>query len=130
MEKIRVLIASDLPEYRQELTDTLAEEQDFLIIGEAVNGANAIKKAEHLLPNIILMDIQIPIMDGINATEKITLAHPNIGVIIIAATGESDVLKQAMLAGAGDFLYKEQVQEGEIAQAVRRLFLAQKTRSA
>lgn len=112
------------------MTDSLSEEQDFLIIGEAVNGANAIKKAEHLLPDIILMDIQIPVIDGINATEKITLAHPNIGVIIIAATADSDILKQAMLAGAGDFLYKDQIQEGEIAQAVRRLFLTQKTRSA
>lgn len=130
MDKIRVLIASDLPEYRQELTDSLTEEQDFLIIGEAVNGTNAVKKAEHLLPDIILMDIENPITDGINAAEKITLAHPNIGVIIIASTADSGIVKQAMLAGAGDFIYKDQLEEGEIVQAIRRLFLAQKTREA
>lgn len=130
MDKIRILIASDLPEYRQELTDSLTDEQDFLIIGEAVNGNNAVKKAEHLLPDIILMDIQVPITNGINATEKITLAHPNIGVIIITEDPDSSVLKQAMLAGAGDVLYKGQISEGEIPQAVRRLYLTQKTRSA
>jgi len=130
MDKIRVLIASDLPEDRQELADNFAGEQDFHIIGEAVNGANAVKKAEHLLPDIILMDIQMPLTDGINATEKITLAHPNIGVIIIASSADSGVVKQAMLAGAGDFMYKDQIEEGEMAQAVRRLFLAQKTRNA
>ncbi|MEA4925953.1 MAG: AAA family ATPase [Syntrophomonadaceae bacterium] len=130
MDKIRILIASDLPEYRQELTDILAEESDFLIIGEAVNGANAVKKAEHLLPDIILMDIQLPISDGISCTEKITLAHPNIGVIIIADNPDNSLVKQSMLAGAGDILNREQIQPGDISQAVRRLYLAQKTRSA
>jgi Flp pilus assembly protein, ATPase CpaE len=130
MDKIRILIASDLPECRQELTDSLSNESDFLIIGEAVNGANAVKKAEHLLPDIILMDIQLPIMDGINATEKITLAHPNIGVIIIADNPDGSLVKQSMLAGAGDILNREIIQQGEITQAVKRLFLAQKTRSA
>lgn len=130
MDKIRILIASDLPEYRQQLTENLSEEQDFLIIGEAVNGANAVKKAEHLVPDIILMDIQTPVQEGIDATEKITLAHPNIGVIIFSTAHDNAMIKQAMMAGAGDVLYKDDIQEGEIAQAVRRLYLAQKTRSA
>ena len=130
MEKIRILIASDLPEYRQELTEMLSEEQDFLIIGEAVNGPNAVKKSEHLIPDIILMDIQTPITEGIDATEKITLSHPGIGVIIISANEDTVVMRQAMMAGAGDILYKDQIQEGEIAQSVRRLYQAQKTRNA
>lgn len=130
MDKIRILIASDLPEYRKELTDSLSEEQDFLIIGEAVNGANAVKKAEHLLPDIIIMDVQMPIMDGIDATEKITLAHPNIGVIIVGTDSDNDQVKKAMLAGAGDFLNKDRIQEGDIAEAIRRLNVTQKTRFA
>lgn len=130
MEKIRILIASDMPEYRQELTEVLSEEQDFLIIGEAVNAANAAKKAEHLLPDVILMDIQMPLTEGIDATEKITLAHPGIGVVIMSGTDDVSIFKQAMLAGAGDVLYKANIQEGEIAQSVRRLYQAQKTRSA
>lgn len=130
MDKIRILIASDMPEYRQEITEILSEEQDFLIIGEAVNAANAVKKSEHLLPDVILMDIQIPLTEGIDATEKITLAHPGIGVIIMSATHEVSVVKQAMMAGAGDILYKGNLQEGEIAASVRRLYQAQKTRNA
>lgn len=128
MDKIRILIASDIPEYRKELTDSLSEEMDFLIIGEAVNGSNAVKKAEHLLPEIIIMDFKMPIMDGIDAAEKITLAHPGIGVIITAESTESDQLKRAMMAGAGDFVYKDKIQDGEIAQAVRRLNVTQKAR--
>ncbi len=130
MEKIRVLIASDLPEYRKELTDSLSEEQDFLIIGEAVNGANAVKKAEHLLPDIVVMDMQMPVMDGIEATEKISLAHPTIGIVLIGDTADSQQVKRAMLAGAGDFLFKDVMQEGEMAQAIRRLNVTQKTRVA
>ncbi len=130
MEKIRILIASDLPEYRQELAEDLSEEKDFLIIGEAVNGANAVKKAEHLVPDIILMDINTPTIEGIEATEKITLAHPSIGVIIISTDHDNTMIKQAMMAGAGDVLYKDEIKEGEIPQAVRRLHLTQKTRSA
>jgi len=126
MEKIRILIASDLPEYRQELTEMLSEEQDFLIIGEAVNGPNAVKKSEHLVPDIILMDINAPITEGIEATEKITLAHPGIGVIIISVNEEAAVMRQAMMAGAGDIIYKNQVREGEVAQSIRRLYQAQK----
>ena len=119
MDKIRILIASDQPEYRQELTEMLAQEQDFLIIGEAVNGANAVKKAEHLIPDIILMDIQVPFTEGIEATEKITLAHPNIGIIIIAETDDIGFVKQAMVAGAGDILHKDKFEAGEIAQSIR-----------
>ncbi|MEQ8235605.1 MAG: response regulator [Syntrophomonadaceae bacterium] len=130
MEKIRILIASDLPEYRKELTDSLCEEQDFLIIGEAVNGANAVKKAEHLLPDIIVMDMQMPVMDGIEATEKISLSHPTIGIVVVGDTADSQVVKKAMLAGAGDFLFKEGLQDGEMAQAIRRLNVTQKTRVA
>lgn len=130
MDKIRILIASDQPEYRQELTGMLAAEQDFLIIGEAVNGANAVKKAEHLIPDIILMDIQAPLTEGIEATEKITLAHPNIGIIIITATDDISFVKQAMVAGAGDILHKDKFQAGELAQSIRRLRTVQKTRRA
>lgn len=130
MDKIRILIASGLPEYRQILTEMLAEEQDFLIIGEAVNGANAVKKAEHLMPDIVLMDIQAPLTEGIGATEKITLAHPNIGVIIIAETDDIGFVKQVMVAGAGDILYKYEFDAGGLAQSIRRLYMVQKTRSA
>lgn len=130
MEKTRILIASDMPEYRQELTEILSKEPNFLIIGEAVNAANAVKKAEHLLPDIILMDIQVPLTEGIEATEKITLAHPSIGVVIMSGTDDVSILKQAMVAGAGDIIYKDKLQEGEIAQSIRRLHLGKKTRSA
>jgi pilus assembly protein CpaE len=130
MDIIKIIIASNDPEYRQELVDSLVAEEDFLIIGEAVNGANAVKKAEHLFPDIIIMDDSLPIMEGIAATEKITLTHPNIGVIIIGTKTDEGNVKSAMLAGARDYLYKEDIQAGEIAMTIRRIFLSERTRMA
>jgi len=126
MEKIRVLIASA----RRELNASLSQEQDLQIVGEALNGDIAVKKAELLLPDIIIMDAQLPIMDGITAAEKITLAHPEVGVIIVGNDSGTEYIKKAMLAGARDYLLEESIQNGELNGAIRRIFLTEKTRLA
>ncbi len=130
MDKIRVLIVSGLAEYRRELTDSISQEQDLQIIGEAFNGDNAVNKTEHLLPDIVIMHSEMPVMDGITAAEKITLAHPEVGVIIIGNESGTEYIKKAMLAGARDYLLEGNIKTGEIAEAVRRIFLAEKTRLA
>jgi pilus assembly protein CpaE len=130
MDKIRVLIVSEIPEYRKELATSLSREQDLQIIGQAINGASAVKKTEQLFPDIIIMDAQMSIMDGITAAEKITLAHPDVGVVIIGTKAGTEYVKKAMLAGARDYLLKDNIKAGELAEAVRRIFLAEKTRMA
>lgn len=130
MHKIRLLIASESAAYRKELIEYFNEESDLQIIGEAVNCDHAVKKAEHLIPNIIIMEVFGAIGDGIKAVEKITLAHPNIGIIIIAPTTDSINLKQAMQAGAGDVLFKDELHPGEVVQAVQRLHQSQKVRES
>jgi pilus assembly protein CpaE len=130
MLKIRLLIASENAEYREELVEYFNEESDFQIIGEALNYDHAIKKAEHLIPNIIIMDVSKAIEDGIKAVQKITLARPNIGVIIITPNPDSINLKQAMQAGAGDVLYKNELSPGDVVQAAQRLHQSQKVRES
>ena len=129
MDKIRILIVGN-PEHREGLANSLLKEEDLMIIGDASDGPGAIKKTEHLLPDIIIMDIDLPIMDGISATEAITLAHPNIGVILIDEQVDNNHIKAAMLAGAGDILFWDQIAKGEVDLAIRRLFQSAKTRTA
>lgn len=129
MDKIRILIAGN-PEHREGLANSLLKEEDIMIIGDALDGASVVKKTEHLLPDIIIMDVDLPIMDGISATEAITLAHPNIGVILIDEQEGNNHVKAAMLAGAGDILFWDQIVKGEIDLSIRRLFQSAKTRTA
>ncbi|KJS87428.1 MAG: histidine kinase [Peptococcaceae bacterium BICA1-8] len=106
MEKIKVLIVDDISETRDNLNRLLKLEEDIQVVGEAANGEQAVRKSEQLLPDIILMDINMPIMNGIAATEKISLNFPNIAVIMISVQGEAEYLKKAMMAGAREYLVK------------------------
>lgn len=106
MDKIKVLIVDDISETRENISRLLKLEEDIQVVGEASNGEQAIKKAEQLLPHVVLMDVNMPIMDGIAATEKISPNFPNISVIIISVQGEAEYLKKAMMAGAREYLVK------------------------
>jgi pilus assembly protein CpaE len=130
MDRITVLIASENPEYRKELADSLSREKDIKIIGQAINGAGALRKTEQLLPDIIVIEAQMAVVDGITATEKITLAHPDVGVVIIGTESGSEFIKKAMMAGARDYLLKDQMKTSELVEAVRRINHTEKTRTA
>jgi pilus assembly protein CpaE len=130
VDKIRVLIASNNQSYRESLAFNLSQEGDLHIIGEVPDSASALKKTEQLLPDIVVIEVEQPSGDGITATEKITLAHPEVGVVVIGAQADSESFRKAMMAGARDYLVKEQVNPHEIAEAVRRIFLTEKTRLA
>ncbi|MDN5323509.1 MAG: pilus assembly protein CpaE [Clostridia bacterium] len=106
MEKIKVLIVDDIAETRENINRLLKLEEDIQVVGEAANGEQAIKKVEQLLPDVVLMDVNMPIMDGISSTEKISLNYPNTAVIIISVQGEAEYLKKAMMAGAREYLVK------------------------
>jgi pilus assembly protein CpaE len=130
VDKIRILIASNNPAYREDLAASLSREADLHIIGEALDGASAIKKTEQLLPDIVIIEAGIPVVDGISATENITLAHPEVGVVVIGTESDSESLRKAMMAGARDYFIKEQLSTHDLAEAVRRLYLTEKTRLA
>ncbi len=106
MEKIKVVIVDDTEETRNNVKTLLSFEKRIEIIGEAENGEEAIFIVKESRPDIVLMDINMPVMDGIKATEEISMSVPETAVIIMSVQGESEYLRKAMMAGARDFLNK------------------------
>ncbi len=103
---IRVMIVDDVADTCDQLEKLLFFEKDIQVIAKAHNGRQAVEAAKKHNPDVILMDINMPEMDGIAATEAITADNPNIQVIIMSVQGETDYLRRAMLAGAREFLIK------------------------
>jgi len=103
---IHVLVVDDISETRDNLSKLLYFEKDIEVVGTAVNGHEAIEAAKELEPDIILMDINMPDMDGIAAAEIITSQVPQTQLIMMSVQGEADYLRRSMLAGARDFLIK------------------------
>ncbi len=106
MEKVKVVVVDDSSETRSNVKTLLSFEKRIEIIGEAKNGEEAVFIAKEARPDIILMDINMPVMDGIRATEEITMNVPESTVIIMSVQGEQEYIKKAMAAGARDFLNK------------------------
>ncbi len=104
--KIRVLIVDDIIETRENVKKLLYFENDIEIIGTASNGREGVEMASKLQPDVVLMDINMPEMDGIAASEAISAQSPNIQVVMMSVQGEADYLRRSMLAGAREFLIK------------------------
>ena len=105
-KKIRILIVDDVPESRDSVGKLLRFEPDMEVIGVAGEGQEAIQKAAQLNPDIILMDINMPTMDGITAAGIISQQTPNAAVIMMSVQNEADYLRRSMQAGAREFLVK------------------------
>ncbi|MCL4867918.1 MAG: response regulator [Anaerolineae bacterium] len=120
-DKIRILIVDDLPETRENVRKLLQFESDVEVIAQAGNGEQAIEMAKKHVPDVILMDINMPGIDGIGACQRITQAVPVSQIIIMSVQSESDYLRRAMLAGARDFLTKPMSGE-ELITAIRRVY--------
>src|SRR5687767_11498637 len=99
-DQIRVLIVDDIPETRDHLTKLLGFESDIEVVGAAASGAQAISLAAASSPDVILMDINMPDMDGITATERLSAEVPDAAVVMMSVQGEADYLRRSMLAGA------------------------------
>ena len=125
-EKIRVLIVDDHAMVRQGLRTFLELQTNSApaieVAGEAVNGYEAVMLAERMQPDIVLLDLVMPVMDGIQATEKILQCSPNTRVIILTSFGEEDKVLPAIRAGAQGYLLKD-IPPTELVQAVREAYL-------
>lgn len=119
-ENIRVLIVDDLPETRENVRKLLQFEPDIEVIGQAGSGEQAIEMAKEHQPDIILMDINMPGVDGIGASQTISELVPRSQIIIMSVQSDSDYLRRAMLAGARDFLTKP-FGGDELITAIRRV---------
>jgi pilus assembly protein CpaE len=120
-EKIRVLIVDDLPETRENVRKLLQFESDIEVIAQAGTGDQAVELAKQHKPDIILMDINMPGLDGISASQAITQSVPSAQIIIMSVQSEADYLRRAMLAGARDFLMKP-FSGDELVSPVRRVY--------
>jgi pilus assembly protein CpaE len=120
-DQIRVLIVDDIPETRDHLTKLLGFESDIEVVGSAASGSEALRMATELPPDVILMDINMPDMDGIAATEKLSSEVPSAAVVMMSVQGEADYLRRSMLAGAREFLVKP-FSSDELTASIRQVY--------
>ena len=106
IQQITILLVDDIPETRENIKKLLAFEADMKVVGGAGNGREGVEMAKELKPDIIIMDINMPDMDGLEATALITKTVPQCAVIIMSVQDEVDYMRRAMGAGARDFIAK------------------------
>ena len=119
-DQIRVLVVDDIPETRDHLTKLLGFESDMDVVGAAASGREALEMAVRLHPDVVLMDINMPDMDGITATEQLCSIVPAAAVVMMSVQGESDYLRRSMLAGAREFLVKP-FSSDELTASIRQV---------
>ncbi len=120
-QKIRLLLVDDIPETRENLRKLLFFESDVEVVGAATNGEEGVQMAIELQPDIVLMDINMPGMDGITASEMISQKSPFTQIIMMSVQGEADYLRRSMLAGAREFLIKP-FSSDELISSIRRVY--------
>jgi DNA-binding NarL/FixJ family response regulator len=120
-ESIRVLIVDDHAVVRKGLQMFLAAEPSIELVGEATNGRDAIAKAKELVPDVVLMDVVMPQVDGIVATQEIRRHCPGTEVIILTSFGEEDNVVAALQAGAIGYLLKD-AQEDTLVEAIKAAY--------
>ena len=128
MEKdaIKILIVDDVADIRENISKLMEFHSEVQIVGQAGTAAEAIEKAKELQPDVILMDINMPVMDGIAATEVLAVEVPKSSIIIMSVQGEQEYLRRAMMAGAKNYLVKPFTGD-ELLQAIKQVYsLAQK----
>ncbi len=115
---IRILLVDDHPLYREGLAQALADFDDMEVVGAASNGAEAIELVDELAPDIVMMDVQMPVLDGITATRQLTSRHPHLGVVVLTMSEDDDTVFQAMRAGARGYVLKG-ARRDQVERAIR-----------
>jgi two-component system NarL family response regulator len=123
-DTIRVLIADDAPLFRRGLYVVLSTETNIEVVAEAENGEEAIAKAEDCAPDVVLMDVRMPRVNGIEAARAIRDASPSTKIIMLTVSDEDDDLYEAIKAGANSYLLKE-VSVEEVPEAIRAVVQGQ-----
>jgi pilus assembly protein CpaE len=126
---LTVLIVDDAPDTRHNVRRLLGLTLGVEVVGEAANAEDAIKKIGQLSPQIVLMDVNMPGIDGITATARITSTYPDTIVIVMSVQGETEYLRRAMIAGAKDYLVKP-FGADELADCIQKAWERESVRRA
>lgn len=118
MTRIRILVVDDHTLFREGLIALLSRARDLEVIGSAANGVEAVTQATALLPDVILMDIQMPEMNGIEATQQILQTRPDTGVIVLTMMEDDDAVFAALCVGARGYLLKG-ADKAEVLKTIR-----------
>jgi two-component system NarL family response regulator len=120
VNKIRVLIADDHQVVREGLSAILNTKEDIEVVGVAKDGVEAVEKARQLIPDVVLMDISMPRMNGVEATREIKRENPHIGVVVLTMYAEDEYIFDLVKAGATGYLLKD-ADSAQIVKAIRAI---------
>ncbi len=118
MDKIRILIADDHTLVREGTRERLEREEDFEVVGEAADGEEAVKLAQELKPNVAIIDVAMPNLNGIEATKQIKANQPGISILVLSAYDNDQYIYAVLEAGANGYLLKN-VRGGQLVDAIR-----------
>jgi NarL family two-component system response regulator LiaR len=118
MQKIRILLADDHTILRKALREIIEKQCDMTVVGEARDGVEAMEKAEELAPDVILMDIRMPILDGVKAIRLIRAQDKHVGIVVLTMFNNEQLVFEAIKAGAQGYILKD-AELDELLEAIR-----------
>jgi DNA-binding NarL/FixJ family response regulator len=118
LETLRILVAEDHPLFRKGMISLLSSVPEFEVVGEAATGGEAVARAAQLQPDVVLMDLQMPEVNGIEATRRILQESPNVRVLVVTLLEDDDSVFLALRAGARGYVLKD-ADEEEMVLAIR-----------
>lgn len=119
-DKIRVLVADDHPVFREGLVGILEKEEDFEVVGQAGNGLEAVELAQQLLPDVAVVDMSMPELNGIEVIKRVKVSSPDTAILVLSAFGYDSYVLGAIEAGASGYLLKS-VRVRDLVRAIRSL---------
>ena len=119
MKRIRLLLVDDEPAIRRGLRMRLALESDVEVVGEAGDGAGALEQVERLVPQVVLMDVEMPGLDGIATTSELRSRSTEAAVVMLSIHDDAATVERALAAGATAFVSKQGI-DGALLEAIRR----------
>jgi DNA-binding NarL/FixJ family response regulator len=106
---VRVLLVDDQPRFLAVATTVVERTAGFTMVGQAANGQEALDRLAALAPDLVLMDIHMPVLDGVEATRRIAADHPGVVVVLLSSYAKADLPDGVLDGGAADYLHKEEL---------------------